>query len=204
MAFNGDVDKIAGYLCQQDVGKEADEIRQDPPELPPRSMRGSCSPVKDGKNAEEKLISQTIKKNSLKLLTIYETWKKRVKAWLKDAEKVQGSDSSAGKKGGRLRSPWAARDAKIKELEAENKRPKAKVKELKGSGGAVSTFTAGAHDEAVDSVQLEEAGKKWRVEFERLAREKSALANERGDLQRREARMPMRTRLGHSDRMTRS
>ena len=103
--FNGDFDKIAGYLCQQDVGKEADEIRQDPPELPPRSMRGSCSPVKDGENAEEKLINETIKKNNLKLLTIYETWKKRVKAWIKDAEKVQGSDLSAGKKGGRLRSP---------------------------------------------------------------------------------------------------
>ena len=32
---------------------------------------------------------------------------------------------------------------------------------------------------------LEEEGKKWRGEFERLAREKSALTNERDDLQRR-------------------
>ena len=49
------------------------------------------------------------------------------------------------------------------------------------------TFTAGAHDEAADSiaVQSEEEGKKWRGEFEKLAREKSALANEQDDLQRR-------------------
>ena len=37
-AFNGDMDKIAGYLCTKDICKEADEIREDPPELPPRSM----------------------------------------------------------------------------------------------------------------------------------------------------------------------
>ena len=97
-----------------------------------------------------------------------------MKAWIKDAEKAQDSDSSVGKKGGRLRNPWASRDTKIKELEAENKKLKAQVKELKGSGGAVSTSTVGAHDEEV-SVQLEQEGKKWKVEFERLAREKSAL-----------------------------
>ena len=44
-----------------------------------------------------------------------------------------------GPKDGKLRSPWAARDAKIRELEAENKKLNAKVKELRGSGGAVST-----------------------------------------------------------------
>ena len=61
-AFHGDLDKIAGYLCQKDVDKERAEIYEDPPELPPRPMRGSCSPVKDGENAEEKLIAETIKK----------------------------------------------------------------------------------------------------------------------------------------------
>ena len=50
--FNGDLDKIAGYLCQKDVDKERREIHEDPPELPPRPMRGSCSPVKDGENAD--------------------------------------------------------------------------------------------------------------------------------------------------------
>ena len=29
--FNGDLDKIAGYLCQKDVEKEANEISEDPP-----------------------------------------------------------------------------------------------------------------------------------------------------------------------------
>ena len=60
-AFHGDLDKIAGYLCQKDVDKERQEIHEDPPELPPRPMQGSCSPVKDGENAEEKLIKETIK-----------------------------------------------------------------------------------------------------------------------------------------------
>ena len=130
--------------------------------------------VKDGENAEEKLINETIKKNNLKLLNIYEQRKNQVKAWIKTAEKVQTADSSAGKKGGGL---WAARDAKNKELKAENKRLKAKVKELKGSGGTVSTSTVGAHHEAADSVQLEEDGKKWRGEFD--------LTLARDDLQRR-------------------
>ena len=49
----------------------------------------------------------------------------------------------------------------------------------------MSTFTVGARSEVADSLQLEEKGKKWRGEFERLAKEKSALANERDDLQRR-------------------
>ena len=44
-AFHGDLDKIAGYLCQKDVDKDQAEIYEDPPELPPRPMRGSCSPV---------------------------------------------------------------------------------------------------------------------------------------------------------------
>ena len=44
-ACNGDMDKIAGYLFQKDIPREEEEIREDPPELPPRSMRGSCSPV---------------------------------------------------------------------------------------------------------------------------------------------------------------
>ena len=88
----------------------------------------------------------------------------------RESPRLTNSDSSAGKKGVRLRSPWAARDAKIKELEAKNKKLKAQIKELKGSGGAVSTSTAGAHDEAADSVQLEEEGEKWRGKFERLAR----------------------------------
>ena len=43
-----------------------------------------------------------------------------------------------------LHTAWASRDTKIKELELENKKLKAKLKELKGSGGAVSTSTAGA------------------------------------------------------------
>ena len=74
-AFDGYIDKIAGYLCNEDVSKAAIQIRGDPPELPPRSMRGSCSPVKDGEDidAEEKLVNETIKKNNRKLLTIYET-----------------------------------------------------------------------------------------------------------------------------------
>ena len=99
-----------------------------------------------------------------------------MKAWIKDAEKAQDSDSSVGKKGGgRLHSPWATQDTKIKELEAENKKLKAKIKELKGSGGAVSTSTVGAHGEEV-SVQLEQEGKKWKVEFERLAIRRSRLS----------------------------
>ena len=88
--------------------------------------------------------------------------------------KPDSSEPKTGKKGVRLRNPWASRDTKVKELEAENKKLKAKNKELKGSSGAVSTSTVGAHDEAV-LVQLEQEGKKWKVEFERLAREKSAL-----------------------------
>ena len=90
-----------------------------------------------------------------------------------------------GAKAGRLRSPWATRDAKIRELEAENKKLNAKVKELKGSGGAVSTSTVGVRSEVADSLQLEQEGKKWRGEFERLAKDKSALTLERDDLQRR-------------------
>ena len=62
-------------------------------------MRGSCSPVKDAENAKEKLIKETIKQNNLRLLNIYEQWKKQVKARIKNAEKVQTGDSSAGKKG---------------------------------------------------------------------------------------------------------
>ena len=72
-AFNGDLDKIAGYLCNQDCSKEACEIRDDPPELSPRSVRGSCSPSKEGEDAEEKLLLETIKRNNTKLLKIYET-----------------------------------------------------------------------------------------------------------------------------------
>ena len=104
-AFNGDMDKIAGYICQQDCTNEATEISEDPPELPPRSIRWSCSPAKEGKDAEEKLLLETIKRNNAKLLAIYETWKKRVKAWISDSMKPDSSDSSAGKKGGRLRNP---------------------------------------------------------------------------------------------------
>ena len=48
----------------------------------------------------------------------------------------------------------------------------------------MSTSTAGAHDEEV-SVQLEQEGKKWKVEFERLAWEKSAPTLAREDLQRK-------------------
>ena len=96
----------------------------------------------------------------------------------RESPRLTNSDSSAGKKGVRLRSPWAARDAKIKELEAENKKLKANIKELKGSGGTASTSTVGAHDESAGSVQLEEEGGKWKWEFESLAREKSALTNE--------------------------
>ena len=70
--------------------------------MPPRPMRGVCSPVKDDENAEEKLIKGTIKKNNLRLLNIYEQWKKHVKIWIKNAEKSQTGDSSVGKKGGAL------------------------------------------------------------------------------------------------------
>ena len=98
--------------------------------------------------------------------------------------KPNSSDSSAGKTGGRLRNPWASRDTKIKELEAENIKLKAKLNELKGSGGAVSTSTAGAHDEEV-SVQLEQEGKPWKAEFERLARKKQEATLQGDDLQRR-------------------
>ena len=48
------------------------------------------SPVKEGEDAEEKLLLETIKRNNVKLLAIYKTWKTRVKAWIKDAEKAQG------------------------------------------------------------------------------------------------------------------
>ena len=58
-AFNGDMDKIAGHLCNQDITDEATEIRADPPELPPRSIRGSCSPAKEGEDAEEKLLNES-------------------------------------------------------------------------------------------------------------------------------------------------
>ena len=56
--------------------------------------------------------------------------KKRVKAWIADSMKPDSSKPKTGKKGGRLRNPWASRDTKIKELEAENKKLKAKIKEL--------------------------------------------------------------------------
>ena len=49
----------------------------------------------------------------------------------------------------------------------------------------MSTSTVGARSEVADSLQLEEEGKKWRGEFERLAKEKSVLTLERDDLQRR-------------------
>ena len=49
----------------------------------------------------------------------------------------------------------------------------------------MSTSTVGARSEVADSLQLEEEGKKWRREFERLAKEKSALTISRDDLQRR-------------------
>ena len=81
-AFNGDLDKIAGYLCQKDIAKEQTEICEDPPELPPRPMRGSCSPVKDGEDAEAKLLAETIKKNTSRLLNIYTQWKLQVKVWI--------------------------------------------------------------------------------------------------------------------------
>ena len=48
----------------------------------------------------------------------------------------------------------------------------------------MSTSTVGAHDEEA-SVQLEQEGKTWRVEFERLPKEKQALPLARDDLQRR-------------------
>ena len=152
--------------------------------MPPRFIRGSCSPAKEGEDTEEKPLSETIKRNNAKLLTIYETWKQRVKAWIKDSKNPGCSELKTGKKGGRLRSPWATRDTKIEEPEAENKKLKAQIKELKWSGGAVSTSTVGAHDEEV-SVQLEQEGKKWKVEFERLAREKQEATLQRDDLQRR-------------------
>ena len=123
------------------------------------NMRGSCSPIKEGEYTEEKLLLETIKRNIVKLLAVYETWKKRVKEWIKDSEKPETSEPRAGKKGGRLHNPWASRDNKIKELEAENRKLKAEIKELKGSGGAVSTSTVGAHDEEA-SIQLEQEGKK--------------------------------------------
>ena len=49
----------------------------------------------------------------------------------------------------------------------------------------MSTSTVGARSEVADSLQLEQEGKKWRGEFERLAKDKSALTLERDDLQRR-------------------
>ena len=117
--------------------------------MPPRSMRRSCPPVnlKEGEDASKKLLLETVKRNNVKFLAIYESWGKRVKDWIKDAEKPENSEPRVGKKGGRLHNSWAARDTKIKELEAENKKLKVKNKELKGSGGAMSTSTAGAHDE---------------------------------------------------------
>ena len=78
---------------------------------------------------------------------------------MKYSKKPENSEPRAGKKGGRLHNPWASRDNKIKELEAENRKLKAEIKELKGSGGAVSTSTVGAHDEEA-SIQLEQEGKK--------------------------------------------
>ena len=103
---------------------------------------------------------------------------------MKDDERPKNTEPKASKKGGRLHNPWAAWDTKIKELEAENKKLKAQIEELKGSGGTVSTSTVGAHDEEA-SVQFEQEGKAWRVEFERLAKEKQALTLARDDLQRR-------------------
>ena len=57
-------------LCNQDISKEATEIREDPPELPHRSILESC---KEGEDVEEKLLLETIKRNNAKLLAIYET-----------------------------------------------------------------------------------------------------------------------------------
>ena len=109
---------------------------------------------------------------------------KRVKAWINDAEKSKRNGGEETKKGGRLHTAWASRGTKIKELKLENKKLKAKVQELKGSGDVVSTSPVGAHAEEA-SVLHEYEGKKRRAEFERLAQEKTALTNERDDLQRR-------------------
>ena len=73
--------------------------------------------------------------------------------------------------------------------ELRSSRPRTKklntqIKELKGGGGAVSTSTAGAHDEEA-SVTLDQEVNKWSAEFERLEQEKPALTNARDDLQRR-------------------
>ena len=66
-ALNGDIDKIAGYLCRDDIAEEAKQLRLDPPELLPRYMRGGCSPIKEGEDAEVKHLNETIKKNKSKL-----------------------------------------------------------------------------------------------------------------------------------------
>ena len=79
-AFNGDIIKITGYICQDDISDEASQLRLEPPELSPRSMQGSCSPIMDGEDAEAKLLNETIEKNNGKLLAIYETLKPQVKA----------------------------------------------------------------------------------------------------------------------------
>ena len=83
-----------------------------------------------------------------------------------------------GTKAGKLCSLWVACAAKIMELKAETKKLNATVKRLEGSGGDVSPSTVRARSEAAEALQLEEEGKRWRGEFKRLAREKSALANE--------------------------
>ena len=59
-AFNGDMDMTAGYCCHHVTSEEATQIREDPPESPPCSMQGSCSPIKDGEDAVEKLLHSTV------------------------------------------------------------------------------------------------------------------------------------------------
>ena len=43
-AFNGDLDKIARYLCQKDVEKEADEVREEPPNFHLAPCEGVAAP----------------------------------------------------------------------------------------------------------------------------------------------------------------
>ena len=171
-AFNGDMDKVAGYLCTKDICNEADKIlKGGPPPIATSLHARELKPCQGRRGCRQQAPIGNYKRNNVKLLAIYETWKTRVKAWIENTEKTGTAEPKAGKKGSRLHNPWASRDNKIKELETVNKRLKAKVNELKGSGGAVSTSTVGAHDEEA-SIQLEQEGKKWKGEFERLAQEK--------------------------------
>ena len=77
-------------------------IKGGPPRIATSLHPRELQPCQGGRgcleDAEVKLLNKTIKNNNVKLLAIYETWKTRVKAWIKDAEKPEIYKPMIGKR----------------------------------------------------------------------------------------------------------